>query len=294
MHYSTTLAVALAASTSALNILPRQDRTSDFDINNYLTEVCMPTNASGSPDLNAPCTALQLITAECVYGPAGLQQVLGNNDPEGTYGFENNAPTLSNSSQRTCVCESQFYSQALGCNECYKAHGAPPSGINGYLSEDFLSSASSSYCAVTNTPTVGFAEVLYAYATGSYASSIVAAASTASSTSTFSDPLGNRTAVSLYFTPSVTGSAAWVVAEATESASAMSASGSGSVLSLSQSTMTSDGQIVATADATQTGSASGTASGASSTASTTDSAAGRQEVAAIAGVIAMAGFVAVM
>lgn len=294
MHCSIALAVALASSTSALNIFPRQNRASDFAISNYLTEVCLPTNASGSPDLNAPCAAVQLITAECVYGAAGLQQIAGGTDPESSYRFEGDASTLDNSTQRTCVCESQFYNQLVGCNDCYKAHGAPPSGINGYLSEDFLHSASSSYCAVTNTPTAGFADVLYAYATGSYASSIVAAASTASSTSSFSDRLGNRTAVSLYFTPSVTGSAAWVVAEATESASTGSTSGSGSVISLSMSTMTSDGQIVATADATQTGSPSGTASGASGTASTTNNAAGKQEVAAICGVVVMAGFVAVL
>ncbi|EMC97957.1 hypothetical protein BAUCODRAFT_67483 [Baudoinia panamericana UAMH 10762] len=279
------ISAAFAASATA-SLLPRQG-SSQQDPSDYLDYVCMPTNSSGYPDFNAPCIAVQAITAECIYGAAGLSVIMASGSDNGAE-IDEDTPMLSNSTQRNCVCQSQFFNALSGCNNCYKAHGAP-SGLDGYVDQSFIASASSSYCAVTNTPTAGLADVLYGYATGSVASSLQSVASTASQTSTFSDPLGNNTAVSAYFTPSVTGSAFWVVAQATQTASNSTGSSSGSV----------SGQIVATSapasSAAGTSSrVSGSASGASASASTTaGSGAGKQELAAVVGALAlMAGVVA--
>ncbi|KAK5115805.1 hypothetical protein LTR85_009399 [Meristemomyces frigidus] len=293
MQHITLLALYLSAATSA-SLLGRQVQCSDYTSEDclereaeYLEEVCMPTNATGYPDFNAPCVAAQAITAECIYGAAGLSELTGGsgNDPT-----QEEPAMLSNSTQRDCICESQFFAETLACEDCYEAHGATDEG---YVAASVISSISSQYCAVTNTPTLGLADVLYSYATATSQSS-----SASADTSSFLDPIGNKTAVSYYFTPSVTGSAAYIVAQATESAStsgiASGSASSGSGSSLSTSLHTSDGQIVATASASAVGSASGTgsASGSAATASTTGSSgAGRQEAAAMAGVIALAGFV---
>ncbi|KAK3113404.1 hypothetical protein LTR53_009338 [Teratosphaeriaceae sp. CCFEE 6253] len=315
MQHLILIALGLAASTTSASLLKRQLSCSDPSSSDcqdqestYLEQVCLPSNATGYPDFNAPCVQTQLITIECMYGAAGLNSFLGTDSISATDDSED-TPTLSNSTQRDCVCESQYFAALTGCDDCYRAHGALQ-GVDGadYINAGYIASISSSYCAVTNTPTVGLADMLYGIATGSLASSVDSVASTASA-STFSDPIGNQTAVSYYYTPSVTGSAAWFVAQATSSAGANStsdgsASGSGSASSSSESLVTSNGQIVATAGAaTTTGTAasgtasgaSGTAAGASDTASTPPgSMAGRQEAAAIAGVIALAGFVAML
>ena len=301
------LTFGLAAATSA-SLLKRQLQCSDPASEDcqeqqadYLQEICLPTNATGYPDFDAPCVQTELISIECMYGAAGLSTLLSTDDDSSSnsYGEDGDIPTLSNSTQRECICESQYWVALSGCSDCFKAHGSAQSdeGLN-YVDPSYIASASSSYCAVTNTPTAGFDMFIYGLATGSAASSLASVASTAAA-STFSDPIGNQTAVSYYYTPSVTGSAAWVVAQATESASnntvTTSASGSGSASS--ESMATSNGQIVATAGAASTtsGAPSGTASGASGSASTSaGSGAGKHEAAAVAGVIAMAGFVALL
>jgi len=276
------LMMGLSAAASA-SVLRRQVHCSnpgsfqcEQEIQNYLSEVCMPINATGGPDFNAPCVAAQLIEFECMYGSRGVDFVLGN-DPNGASYSEQAPPLLSNATQRDCLCESQFFNEVQGCLDCYTAHGGEAFGDG--INTKQLSSMRSSYCAVTNTPTQGLAEVLY---------SLVPTTSSASSsaTSTFSDPIGNKTAVSYYFTPSVTGSAAWSVAEATMSASNMTAVGSSGTSTTSMSVFTSNGQIVPTAGAS---SASGSAKGTS-----TSSGSGPQETAAVAGMIALAGFVALL
>ncbi|KAK5691738.1 hypothetical protein LTR17_025598 [Elasticomyces elasticus] len=274
-----TLGLAAASSASSLKRQlqcggdPFSDDCEQHE-SDYLQQVCMPINATGYPDTNAPCIQVQAITYECIYGPAGLQSLLGN-DSSSTYS-EEDTPVLSNNTQRECVCQSQFFNILQGCNDCYNAHGASgDDSVLGDIAPSFFASASSSYCAVTNTPTLGFAEVLYNFATETPAST--------ATPSSFSDPIGNQTAVSYYYTPSLTGSAAYVIAQATGSASSGSVSGSqtasGSGASETASVATSNGQIVATAAAqTSSGSATGTASGASGTASTTSASAGNRVV----------------
>ncbi|KAK0891601.1 hypothetical protein LTR02_013919 [Friedmanniomyces endolithicus] len=300
MHHFTLLTFGLAATSSA-SLLKRQLQCSDptssdcqQQENDYLQQVCVPTNATGDPDYNAPCNQVQAISAKCVYGPSWASVLNAQATSNGNTSYD--SPTMqSNGTQRNCVCESQFWSLVQGCNDCYNAHGGVQEGLVGTAAVSIFGSVSSSYCAVTNTPTLGFADVLYGIATAPGANA------TSSPATAFTDPIGNQTAVSYYFTPSVTGSSAWVVAQATGSASSGtasgSASGSGSASSQSASVATSNGQIVATGGAASTtaGSASGTASAASGSASTTGkSGAGKQEAAAVAGVIALAGLVALL
>ncbi|KAK5706492.1 hypothetical protein LTR97_001481 [Elasticomyces elasticus] len=294
MQHLTLLTLGLAAASSASS-MKRQlqcstDPTSDdcqMQEADYIQHVCNPVNATGYPDFNAPCNQIQAITLQCMYGPAGLSALQGDVS-DASYGSDdedNSVETQSNSTQQECICQSQWFNIAAGCNDCYNAHGASGSdNIVGDLAPSLFASVSSSYCAVTNTPTMGFDEVLYGLATGSVASSLASVASTASP-STFSDPIGNQTAVSYYYTPSITGSAAWVLAQATSSATSAGGSESGSETASSSgssettSVATSNGQIVATAAAqTSSGSATGTASGASGTASTTSASAGNRVV----------------
>ncbi|KAK3618015.1 hypothetical protein LTR56_024925 [Elasticomyces elasticus] len=294
MQHLTLLTLGLAAASSASS-MKRQlqcstDPTSDdcqMQEADYIQHVCNPANATGYPDFNAPCNQIQAITLQCMYGPAGLSALQGDVS-DASYGSDdedNSVETQSNSTQQECICQSQWFNIAAGCNDCYNAHGASGGdNIVGDLAPSLFASLSSSYCAVTNTPTMGFDEVLYGLATGSVASSLASVASTASP-STFSDPIGNQTAVSYYYTPSITGSAAWVLAQATSSATSAGGSESGSETASSSgssettSVATSNGQIVATAAAqTSSGSATGTASGASGTASTTSASAGNRVV----------------
>ncbi|KAK5738183.1 hypothetical protein LTR17_006213 [Elasticomyces elasticus] len=296
MQHLTLLTLGLAAVSSASS-MKRQlqcstDPTSDDcqeQEADYIQQVCNPTNTTGYPDFNAPCNQIQAITLQCMYGAAGLSALQGD-VPDASYGSDdedNSVETVSNTTQQECICQSQWFNIAAGCNDCYHAHGASGGdNIVGDLAPSLFASLSSSYCAVTNTPTMGFDMVVYGLATGSVASSLASVASTASP-STFSDPIGNQTAVSYYYTPSITGSAAWVLAQATSSATSGSADGSdsasqtasGSGASETASVATSNGQIVATAAAqTSSGSATGTASGASGTASTTSASAGNRVV----------------
>ncbi|KAK4539340.1 hypothetical protein LTR36_000771 [Oleoguttula mirabilis] len=299
MQHITLLALGLSTAASA-SLLKRQVQCSDYSSDDcleregeYIEAVCMPTNATGYPDFNAPCVAIEAITAECMYGSAGLSGLTGGDGSDPT----EEPAMLSISTQRTCVCESQFFAQAVGCEACYKAHGAADDE-SGYMAPSLISSISLTYCAVTNTPTLGIADFLYSYATASSQS----ASSASEVTGSFTDPIGNKTAVSYYFTPSITGSAAYIVAEATESVSisgiASASASSGSASSVSTSLHTSDGMIVPTASAAGaagSASSSGSASGSAATASTTGSSgAGKQEAAAVAGVIALAAFVAII
>lgn len=217
----------------------------------YLLEVCTGYSHEDL-DLSLPCNAVDAIRTECELGPKiGLPYFLAryhgrlNFTVDGQtidiYGGDFDIQEQSNATQRDCICMSQYFDQSAACKECYKRHGYAQlsrDGINGGINQaDSLMDArvqqmfSSSYCAATNTPTAGFAREVRSfppaqeptttnpwngYATdipNAYESSIEEAAD-ATSTRLFIDPLANETDVSLYYTPSVTGSAVYVVAEA--------------------------------------------------------------------------------
>ena len=246
--------------------------------------------SSGVPDLNVPCNAYTLLTAKCVFGNnVTMGQVFGNN-PAGL----GNWHQQSNATQRDCVCGSQLFNQLQGCMACEKAHGINEfDGNSGYLPAPYISSISSAYCAASSTPTEGFADFIYQWAAQTNSpqlSSIESAGSAQEKTSTFSDPIGNKTAVSLYFTPSVMGSQA--VAQLTSSP----ITGTAGVHTVS-------GQIVATGGAsgsasgsgmstgTASGSATGTSSGSASAAATSKSGVGKKECAAAGAVVGLAALV---
>lgn len=245
-----------------------------------LSQVCMPTNSSQLPDLNAPCNAVAIIEVQCVYGPSALNTLYGQNakralnhlarrqdktspnpynGPADT-GDDGNLPELSNSTQRDCTCQSQFFDQVSGCLDCYVAHGGSAEDDVG-VTPDQIKSISSSYCAASNTPTLGLAEYLY-----KIASQLPSSTGSASSSQTH-DPLGNRTAVSLYFTPSVTGSAAYIIADATNTA---------------KTSTDKSGQIVPTMSANNAAAQSGSSS-------SSGLAAAKTQAAAAAGLIGIAG-----
>ncbi|KAK4631176.1 hypothetical protein CLAFUW4_03380 [Fulvia fulva] len=237
-------------------------QTDDSSSETYISSVCAPTNSTGFPDWNAPCNAAQAIQVQCMYGESYFQELLNQYGNPGKRQARNeDVPMQPNAAQRTCICQSQFWNQANGCADCYKGHGLSEAEA-GITNKD-ITSISSQYCAASSTPTLGLADWLF-----QYADSMASASPTATAkSSSFSDPIANKTEVSLYFTPSVTGSAAYIVAQATGSATSK-------VNSVS-------GQIRPTAG----GRASGTTSG---------NGAGKTEAAAVAGLIGVAGLVALL
>lgn len=306
--------LALAASGAYASLHKRQDGSDDIERQNsqVIQQACVLYDSFGRPDWSAPCNAIEAIVYQCQYGPEIFQQL---NISYTSYGGENDSETLRRrtnlrrqiddapdagsdsdpkeldpATQRTCICESQFFEQARGCVDCYRAHGGEQ-----YASElgvGNITSISSSYCAATMTPTQGFA---------SYFGGIVDATSSTASQTPISDPLANQTAVSLYFTASVTGTPAYIVAQATTMPASSSGNGTATV-SYTSSNIVS-GQIAPTAsvnnEAASNGGSSGSesASGASGTAasvsSTGTSSAGAVETAAVkAGALGFVGFAA--
>ena len=158
---------------------------------------------------------------------------------------------------------------------------------------EFITSMSSAYCAATATPTLGLLAYQDSFRSKPQFKSIFGSTTgEAKATQTFSDPLANSTAVRLYFTPAVTGSAALDIGVFTETVKP-------------STTSVKDGQIVATANTaadtemktTSTkvvkGTQEATKAGKSTTA-TTGNVGARQSGAALAGVLGLLGAVALL
>jgi hypothetical protein len=207
----------------------------------YIHKVCAPLNSTNQPDMNFPCHIADLVRYECLYGAEKGTSIF-----QGLFsGTSLTAEPRGKDQQRICICESQWFNQIVGCGRCEYLHGGGPNPL-AYLGNSAVSSMSSSYCAVTATPTQGLVEYYNEWTKGSLAppwlKSMISAAS-----SRFKDPLSTgytmtssyglgstiRTAVEYYFTPSVTGTEAWKVQAITDSA--------GSTI-----WKTADGEIVAT------------------------------------------------
>lgn len=242
--------------------------------NDYIQSVCAPTNASGSPNLDAPCNVINAISYQCIFGAAGLKAVMAGN--QGSFHTPPSShPAFSNVSQQACVCQSQFFDQAEGCAACRKAHGATD-WVSGYFPPELIQDFSSSYCAIaTNAPSIGFA-------LASFSAFASWAANQTQSQTPFSDPIGSSTAVSLYYTPKITGSAAWVLAEGVETVGEDASTDTASTGMIA----VSDSRIVATTPSEVPASATAT------TASKTSSGTGGHQTAAFAGIVALAGIVA--
>lgn len=302
---------ALAASGAYASLQNRQTNSDEIETQNLETlhEACILYTPDDHPDWSAPCNAIEAIVWQCMYGPdifKELNRSYSNRDgdstslqkrallprqiydvpADGSDADDSDTPEQDPTTQRTCICESQFFAQVQGCADCYRAHGggeyAREVGI------DSLPSLSSSYCAASATPTAGFA--------GVFDGALSSASYSTSSTTPISDSLANQTAVSLYFTGSVTGTPAYIVAQPTASGTG----GNGTTVSYTTSEIVS-GQIAPTAvanneDQTSEGSganASGALSAAGSGSSTGTSSAGAMETAGVkAGTLGIMGFAA--
>ena len=266
---------------------------------------CFPSNSTGSPEPAAPCNLIAAIEAQCTYGPKALE-FLSLPPDSASYPDFNDAKwqsqSLSPETERTCICESQILDATLGCVACHEAHGesfASPSGSAGDY-KDFIQSVMQRYCNVSYVPTQSFLEFTSEAEgegptfgdSGEDEEGVeedAPSSSSSSSSTQASDPIGaTATAVSLYYTMSVTGSNAYDLALPTGA--------DGNVTFTS--TRTSGGQIVPTAvEAGESGSgASGSGSGRENAASTTsseDSGAAATAYAGAAGLFAVAAFAAV-
>ena len=175
--------------------------------------MCMPQKANGSLDLTAPCNQWAILLQSCTSGlpPSDIY----NSTVGTTLLYSTDSPPQSPANQRLCACESYYFDTMAGCNACWAAHGANDKFL---YSDNILTSMSSSYCAATATPSGGIHDMLSQWNKGPVASSVISAGRAETSTSPFSDPLAGKTAVSLYTTPAVTGSAIFNIAGITRGA----------------------------------------------------------------------------
>jgi hypothetical protein len=194
------LALALA-SANATGLLRRQDSADDqsSELDDYLSEVCEPADQSGARDWSAPCNAVISIQYECMYGAAGAKYI--RTPPQDQHEEdEDKLPEQPDEAQRICFCQSQFKDQIVGCMKCHKAHG----GVEGsdWFSENLIDPAVKEYCNTSQPADESFGDFFLDHVSFGDGSTTESAGA---QSSTFSDPIENKTDVSLYFTPSVTG-----------------------------------------------------------------------------------------
>lgn len=269
---------AIAAVSNAKYLVRRQDMgqsdLSPLDV--YFADVCLPVDSSADPDYSAPCNGLGAVDFQCAYGSAAFSAgVSDNNSSDVTQPLERNR--TSPSSQQVCYCQSQWFNLYEGCLDCANKHGV--SAALPQISASALTSFSSSYCAASATPTTDFDVYL-----NSVFSDLVKSVESGTAT-TFTDPIGNKTDVSLYYTASVTGSNAYIVSQAAPT-------GASATTTASTTVNTSGGQIVATAANGSNGGSGAAATSSSATSSGLAAAATPcLEKFAIAGVMGLAGAV---
>jgi hypothetical protein len=254
----------------------------EFD---YLDSVCQPDWMSGEDwTANAPCNVQGYLFYACQYGQQLHANKTGVKIPNG--------PMQSNNTQRLCICESQYFEAVEGCMDCYKAHGASE-GFGFALPHSLISSMSSTYCAATATPTLGLSDFQLSFMEKPQFKSLFSS-NTAKATSTFSDPLGNKTDVSLYYTGAATGSAALDIGKFTGTASPTT-----TAIEKGQIVETASTKAPTTAMATAKGTVTQVATGRHSTTpgtstTSTGGSGAQQTQAALAGVLGLVGVVAML
>lgn len=273
----TTSSTSTTSSASKTHIPKacRKHPNSDNCIYDTVDPICWPEDSDGNFNLKAPCNIASYISNACAFGP-NFNGNLSKFIPDDT-------PLQSNQTQRLCICESQYFNAMQGCIDCYGAHGA----ANQYYPPKYFSSLSSDYCAATATPSLGFG--MFQVKFNSKPAVLSMFTSNLKATQSFSDPLAGSTAISLYYTPSVTGSAALNVGPFASSSPSPT------------TTLVKDGQIVATAStkistvSSPTKAATKVATKAATTQSTSSTGGvGRQTDAALAGVLGLVGVVALL
>jgi hypothetical protein len=261
-----------------------------------LYAACFPGIFNNQTDWTAPCPAMQAIEGQCTWGPDALDAVkrviASQGSDRGTIDetWEMQPPEL----MRACICSSQYVDMLLGCGACLAGYGLRQSSVRrlGFTSNaTIMSEWSKLYCDASKTPNEDSFSDAYEIISGEAEDSDDASdSSSRSSIATAS--ISKATAVSIYFTPSV--SSAYIVALPTASSSANQTHPNAWYTYSSLST--SDGQIVPTAVAAK---ASGGGGGGSSESgdstvsggSTTAKAAGAMQTAMVgAGAIGAAVF----
>jgi hypothetical protein len=197
------LALALATANAA-GLNKRQDSDADLDneLDDYLSEVCEPADQNGVRDWSAPCNAVLSIQYECMYGTAGGDYIRAPPQASDTQDEDDGdgLSELPDDTQRVCFCQSQFRDQIAGCMKCHKDHG----GAEGsdWFSQNLIDMATKEYCDASKPANESFSDFFLDHISPDNGT---VTESSSAQTSTFSDPIGNKTDVSLYFTASVTG-----------------------------------------------------------------------------------------
>lgn len=196
------LVLVLLVTTSMAGVPTRDMGTGSDDLmNHYLADVCEEGKDWSIPEL--PCEIAAAIDYQCKTG-LGLETYDVRPDCYDTNTCQ------SFDFQRTCYCKSQYLDNSLGCSACYRRHG-------GTMTYDWaaLPSIMSDYCNPQASPTCFFEDYLSPVHSpvsskggDNYGGSGPSTYGLPSHTK-FSDPLSDSTDVSLYFTPSKTGSDAW-------------------------------------------------------------------------------------
>jgi len=252
-----------------------------------IATACFPGTVERQPDWTAPCTAAQVIREECTWGPGAremMERISRSESSEGNTGFlsadwEQQPLEL----QRDCLCSSQYAEMVLGCGACFAAHGVSQAFMANFLVTTNATAVrewTKVYCDPDVAPQEDAEESdIHAFGFLPRLGDDDDESSAASSVlTTASDALGNATAVSLYFTPSV--SSAYTVDMATASSSANQSHTNPWFTYTSLST--SDGLIVPTAVAEKTAGADSKQSGSDAVetgGSTTTAAAGAMQTA---------------
>jgi hypothetical protein len=270
-----------------------------------IATLCFPGSIERQPDWTAPCTAAQVIRQECTWGP-GAREVLekftrlAGESSKGQTGFlSSDWEPQPLELQRDCLCSSQYAEMVLGCGACFAAHGVGEAFMANFLVTTNATAVrewTEAYCDPDVAPVIdteGSYRNPYGFLPQLEEGSDYYSSSSSAFT-TASDSLGNATAVSLYFTPSV--SSAYTVDMPTASSSANQSHTNAWYTYTSLST--SDGLIVPTVVAEKTtggdgGSHSSTGAAETSDGTTTAAAGAMQTAMAYSGFGAGAlGFVA--
>jgi hypothetical protein len=303
----TATATATSESVTTSQTSPQNQETAspnDGDSSEYeddgeseqLYASCFPGILNNQTDWSAPCPAMQAIQGQCTWGPDALEAVKRMINSQGSdtdlidETWEMQPPEL----MRACLCSSQYEDMVLGCGACLAGYGLRQSSVRrlGITSNaTIMGEWSKLYCDASKTPNEDSFSDAYEIISGdaddsddSSDSSSVSLAATAT--------ISRATAVSIYFTPSV--SSAYIVDLPTASSSANQSHPNAWYTYSSLST--SDGQIVPTAVAAKAsgGGGGGSSESGDSTASggsTTAKAAGAMQTAMVgAGAIGAAVF----
>jgi len=237
MNRLSVLALAFAGANASL-LQKRQGYSSDSpsDFADYISNVCMASDESGKSDMNLPCNQIISIQYQCIGGAKlgdSWRNASSNNEDIEDDEDEEQA-MLPYEAQRVCICQSQHNDLLKGCADCSKAHGgiSPEDSVT----DDQIKQVMDKYCDANTPATDSYANVI-SQALVFMAPNWEDISSPNKTSTTYSDPIGDSTDVSLYFTPSITGTPAYIPALPTGSVANMTYT----------SSSTSGGLIVPTA-----------------------------------------------